>query len=439
MALSNWPAYTDDTGAKTDGTIINAALLDAMKDAIEDEIVSATNPSVSPNTIIDEIVAARGSKADLDERLDVAINDDGTLKDVAGQASESQVSAQIGARNLIRNHDLARWSRGNALAPDHFVLSGAGAAVARAGAGESDTTHMEAGLYTVKVTSGGGAAAKLTATPVSAADVTLADEWQGRTIQLSALVQAGAGSTARLIVDDGVGTTASDYHTGGGTPEFLTVEHDVSSSATKIDVYLEVAAGNNVVYMNGPQLIVSDIALTEWAPELSIWQSKHNIVIASFTNGTDEDFYSVTASGEEIAWTLPGGIPAEAIKEGQGLHVRFTVELANNTNSKTITLYLGAVQLLLIAATTTAADRYFIADVNLIRVADAVVAQTGFAGYLTVAGAAGSSLVYPYGDGVYGATDVVDFTTAQAFTIRLNGGAAADLILKSGGIVEYLP
>jgi hypothetical protein len=413
MALSNWPAYTDDTGAKTDGTIINAALLDAMKDAIEDEIVSATNPSVSPNTIIDEIVAARGSKADLDERLDVAINDDGTLKDVAGQASESQVSAQIGARNLIRNHDLARWSRGNALAPDHFVLSGAGAAVARAGAGESDTTHMEAGLYTVKVTSGGGAAAKLTATPVSAADVTLADEWQGRTIQLSALVQAGAGSTARLIVDDGVGTTASDYHTGGGTPEFLTVEHDVSSSATKIDVY--------------------------WAPELSIWQSKHNIVIASFTNGTDEDFYSVTASGEEIAWTLPGGIPAEAIKEGQGLHVRFTVELANNTNSKTITLYLGAVQLLLIAATTTAADRYFIADVNLIRVADAVVAQTGFAGYLTVAGAAGSSLVYPYGDGVYGATDVVDFTTAQAFTIRLNGGAAADLILKSGGIVEYLP
>ena len=72
-----WPATTDDSGTKTDGTVINATLTDAFKAAIEDNIHSLTNTTVKTKTIIDEVVAARGNLASLDARLSVGIDDDG--------------------------------------------------------------------------------------------------------------------------------------------------------------------------------------------------------------------------------------------------------------------------------------------------------------------------------------------------------------------------
>lgn len=79
MTLLTFPTVTDDTGTKTDGTIINSALFASIKTGIEAVTHSTNNATVDPNDIIDEVVTARGSAASLDARLDVALNADGSL------------------------------------------------------------------------------------------------------------------------------------------------------------------------------------------------------------------------------------------------------------------------------------------------------------------------------------------------------------------------
>lgn len=76
--LSTWPAYVDDGGDKTSGTIINKALLDAIKTAILADIAGTTDPLVSPGDTTDEVLAARGSTASLSARLAQVINADGS-------------------------------------------------------------------------------------------------------------------------------------------------------------------------------------------------------------------------------------------------------------------------------------------------------------------------------------------------------------------------
>jgi len=95
MGLTGWPSVIDDDGSKTFGTIFNKALTDAIKASIENDLFSAANPTITAENIIDEVVAARGSKSSLDARLDVALNEDGTPKSVAGQAVNADVQTII--------------------------------------------------------------------------------------------------------------------------------------------------------------------------------------------------------------------------------------------------------------------------------------------------------------------------------------------------------
>lgn len=78
MPIPLWPAYSDDTGTGEDGTFADAALLDAIQTAIE---AAVTGPSSieSAATIIDEVVAARGSRASLDDRLSESLTDTGLI------------------------------------------------------------------------------------------------------------------------------------------------------------------------------------------------------------------------------------------------------------------------------------------------------------------------------------------------------------------------
>lgn len=70
---------TDDTGDGVSGTILNRAYMAAFKAAIDVLIHSAANPTITPEDIIDEVKTARGSKTNLNARLSVALNADGTL------------------------------------------------------------------------------------------------------------------------------------------------------------------------------------------------------------------------------------------------------------------------------------------------------------------------------------------------------------------------
>lgn len=277
MALTGWPSVIDDDGSKTFGTRFNKALTDAIKASIEASIFSGTNPSISPAAIIDEVVAARGSKSSLDARLDVALNEDGTPKAVAGTATVSNISQQLGQANLMHDSLIQLWPDGDSSAPSGWTMTGAGAAVARTGAGgggyeasaPGDTTKMKWGKFAAKLTRG-SADAKLTKTVISAA--IFPSGLLNRKVSIIARAKSSVASQCSIIADDGVLTTRGGqagngtYHTGGGAEELLYLTHTFSGTATKLDLILEVA-GSGAAYFSNIVVVIGDVVPTDWFPE----------------------------------------------------------------------------------------------------------------------------------------------------------------------------
>lgn len=111
---------TDDVGDNVSGTKINRSFFSTLKTAIDNLIHSPANPTVDPNDITDEVVAARGSKASVDARLDIALNEDGTLKafpatspitqsGVAGEAITAGDLCYVVTSGLGDPGTLSRW------------------------------------------------------------------------------------------------------------------------------------------------------------------------------------------------------------------------------------------------------------------------------------------------------------------------------------------
>lgn len=256
----------DDSGLFTDGTPVDKAFMDAVMDETDDQCHSTTNPTVKPKAITDEVVAARGSKASLDARLDVALEEDGTPKAVAGQATESQVAFEEGNINLARNSDLEDWTAGTTSAPDNYTLGGAGAAILKSGPAMVDTTDLGTGTYCARITSGAGAAATLTQQIITAAEMSKYRAVKGRKVGFTIRGKASVVNALRLVVDDGAVQTTSSYHAGDGQEAYLTVVHTIANTATKLDVYAQVAQGANQAFVGGFTVVFSDLAPAAWNP-----------------------------------------------------------------------------------------------------------------------------------------------------------------------------
>lgn len=71
--LSSSLLPTDDTGNLTSGTALSRAYFSDWRDGINTLIHSATNPTITPADIIDEVVTARDGQASLDARLDAIV------------------------------------------------------------------------------------------------------------------------------------------------------------------------------------------------------------------------------------------------------------------------------------------------------------------------------------------------------------------------------
>lgn len=353
--LTTWPTVTNDTGTKTDGTLFNQALTDAMKSAIEAVVHSTTNPTITPEDIIDEVKNARGSLSTLDARLDVSLNEDGTLKSQAGTATNADLQAATGARNVSKNSNLCSWSAGAAAAPDNHTLTGAGATIARTGAGEADTFTFGAGCYSLKITRA-GTDAKLTQAVIAAADMAAAAHYKGNKVGVIVYAKTSIASHARLIVDDGVTTSNSGFHTGGGAEEKLTVTHTISASATKLDVYVEVVTSNGAAYFSGYTIVFADLAPDDWKP----------------LSGTDDASATVAGIVNLVAQTFAGAKTFNALTTfsagtlGAPTYARCTADLTKNANTTLsnitgLTFSVGAnevwaFQFLLRGITTSVAD-----------------------------------------------------------------------------------
>lgn len=263
MTVVTRQSMVDDDGTFTFGTGVDKAFVDQLYDQIDDQVHSGTNPTVKPKAITDEVVAARGSMGSLDARLDVSLEENGALKTQASLVSVTTAGTLVNG-NLAPNSDFLLWPAGDAAAPAFFTLAGAGAAVARTGTGLGDTNRGKYGDFAAKVTYG-AATAQLYTTLLSAAAFARADGLKNRKVSFGAWVRCSTASIARIVVYDGVTTSASSFHTGSGSFEWLTVTHTMSGSATLLQVYCQVEASGSA-YFADLFPVISNVAPADFIP-----------------------------------------------------------------------------------------------------------------------------------------------------------------------------
>jgi hypothetical protein len=264
--LDLWPSIVDSNGTPGTGTVINKTnVWDVQKSAIEDLVHSTANPTVKCKNIIDEVVAARGSKASLDARLDVGLEEDGTIKLPGSAVTTTQLRSQLGAVNLLSNDTFLIWPAGDTSLPADWVTASGSATYARSGSGiSSPNDKQKAGLFALAITNAG----KVEQQVIPAAQFTnsSAEIFKGTKFAFGCWVYATIASHARIYLDDGGTPTTSKYHSGTAGWEFISVKadlsqlvHQVSATATKLHFGLEVASAGTA-WFSGPTLLYSDFA-----------------------------------------------------------------------------------------------------------------------------------------------------------------------------------
>jgi hypothetical protein len=271
MALPLWPPYSDDTGAGQDGTDLNEEFFDDIHTAISDVVESAANPGVFPSDITDEVVTARGSMGTLDTRLDVSINENGTLKATAVQQTIAGFR-NFGLINLLGNDTFLLWPSGDTSSPDYWTFAGGGATIQRCGNGLADTNRKH-NSFSARVTTGGGAEGTLLQTLIAAGDYAVTS-LRNRYIAFGVRVKCNTAGGARMILGDGTSNAVSTLHTGGTTTgpegdgwEWLYGVLQVSAAATTLTATL-VAPVSATTYFSGATAVFSDVAPADWVPAL---------------------------------------------------------------------------------------------------------------------------------------------------------------------------
>lgn len=269
----------DDTGTGRDGTPIDEAWLDQYTDAIDEWVYSPTNPTIKPRQITDEVETARGTQASLSDWHLVEHNADGTHNLGSGSlatfVTSSQLLGGLGGVNLVTNDDFLLWPDGDSSAPDGYTLAGAGAVIARAGTGLGDT-NRKVGDFCAKITRG-GADVTLTKSLLSGAAFTRAEYLKQLYACAGAWVLCSTPNVARVAINDGVGTTASSYHTGGGTWEFLAVTRQINVAATQLAFIPQVNNSDVAAYFSGGTLLVltSNQTLTRYVESPVVYGTIH--------------------------------------------------------------------------------------------------------------------------------------------------------------------
>jgi hypothetical protein len=239
------------------------------------------------------------------------------------------LQTSIEAINLCNNGDMLRWSGGTTAAPDGFILTGAGATIARTGPAESDTFTFGAGRFAAKVTRS-GADAKLTWTVVSTGQMADNAALKGKSISVGAYTKSSTASHIRLTIDDGVGTSSSSYHTGGGSAEWLSLTRVLNAGATKLEVYAEVNSTNAAAYLGGLHITYGEVKPLAWAPS---------------PDACGLIYYSTTAvgnvgAGEDDLMSYP--IQANTLNyDGKALRITAWGDYGANGNSKIMRGYFA--------------------------------------------------------------------------------------------------
>ena len=281
--LDSWPDYTDDTGDKVSGTVLDAAFLDEMKAAILEEIRSTDNPSEVLADLIDEIVDARGNKTSVDARLDVEHNENGTHKTLSDYATAVQLQAAA-PTNWVMNDAFRLWAAGQSAVATGWTMNGSGAVGSAYATGyigdfahnlQRNGTDCNIAQYLMGTTSyakaGGG--------------------FSSRQFGFGAWVYSAVASQARIRFYDGVTSTSTDYHTGGSGWEWLSSVHTVNSGATRLQIVCEVKGADGTCRFDGVTAFPSAVAPSNWVPCPCALRTLHFNIPGTIVAGTRKFSY----------------------------------------------------------------------------------------------------------------------------------------------------
>jgi len=167
------------------------------------------------------------------------------------------------AVTMTRDPVLGVWNAGTTAAPSNYTLAGTGATIVRTGTGEADTTR-QVGKYAAKVTFG-------SATATLCQDVwsttTFDTGLRGRTFSAGLWAKTSTASQVRAQIDDGVGTTNTAYHSGGGAFEWLTATRTLDTSATKLTMCFRVESAG-AAYASAYTLVIGALPPDDYRPPI---------------------------------------------------------------------------------------------------------------------------------------------------------------------------
>jgi hypothetical protein len=168
---------------------------------------------------------------------------------------------------LIADTQMLIWAAGDAAAPSHYVLGGTTPTITRAGDGLGDT-NRKYGPYCAKLTGAAGGAGTLLQYVLPAASFD--SYWQGQSFSMGAWVKCSSPSSARLLIYDGIGTSNSSYHSGGGAWEWLTVTRTLDGAASELTMGFETAQ-SVVSYVSGMRGVRGGTVPAGPAPSPSVY------------------------------------------------------------------------------------------------------------------------------------------------------------------------
>lgn len=169
-----------------------------------------------------------------------------------------QAPAGVAIYNYVYNSSVDDWGAGAAAAPTGFTLGGAGGSVAR----NTTAGQFKIGTASAALTRAG---ADVTLSQNIAAIVTPVAIWQNVVVTCGGWVRATVASRALVAISDGIGSTASSFHTGGSAFEFLTVSRTISGSAANVTVSGQIITGDTVAQFDGFICVLGG-SVSSWQP-----------------------------------------------------------------------------------------------------------------------------------------------------------------------------
>lgn len=257
----------------TTGTPTDAAFYNALKASLNVQLHDTSDPTKHPKDAIAELKAAREAYGSLLLKLNA-------MSAAFTGVGPSVIRNGFVLGNLLANDSFLMWSRGDAAAPNHWALSGAGAAVARTGVGQADTQVLTSqDHFAAKLTYGSAAAVlaqnALEATlavpyfasnrlaPVDALDVTAPGYGNNDTNTNAYLIYhvwCDGTNRARLGLAYGTETVYSPYHPGNSQWRTLVAGPVDFAGTDLIQAQLRVEAAGAAYFQCG-SLIFSALDL----------------------------------------------------------------------------------------------------------------------------------------------------------------------------------